>query len=56
MLYLTRTMISSVDLACYEVSRANDWVSVDCCSNESETTIISNFDRLIVCSEREMKE
>ena len=30
MLYLTCTMISSVDLAHYEVSRAQDWVSVDC--------------------------
>ena len=30
MLYLTCTMISSVDLAHYEVSRAKDWVSVDC--------------------------
>ena len=30
MLYLTCTIISSVDLACYGVSRANDWVSVDC--------------------------
>ena len=28
--YLTCTMISSVDLACYGVSRAKDWVSVDC--------------------------
>ena len=30
MLYLTCTMISSVDLAHYGVSRAEDWVSVDC--------------------------
>ena len=30
MLYLTRTMISSVDLACYGVPRAKDWVSMDC--------------------------
>ena len=29
MLYLTCTMISSVVLACYGVSRAKDWVSVD---------------------------
>ena len=29
MLYLTCTMISSVDLALYGVSRAKDWVSVD---------------------------
>ena len=30
MLYLTCTMISSVDLAHYGVSRAKDWVFVDC--------------------------
>ena len=30
MLYLTCTTITSVDLAHYEVSRANNWVSVDC--------------------------
>ena len=30
MFYLTCTMISSVDLACYGVSRGKDWVSVDC--------------------------
>ena len=30
MRYLTCTMISSVDLAHYGVSRAKDWVSVDC--------------------------
>ena len=30
MLYLTCTMISSVDLAHYGVSRAKDWVSADC--------------------------
>ena len=30
MLYLTCTTITSVDLAHYVVSRAKDWVSVDC--------------------------
>ena len=30
MLYLTCTMISSVDLAHYRVSRAKVWISVDC--------------------------
>ena len=30
MLYLTCTMISSVDLAHYGVSHAKDWVSLDC--------------------------
>ena len=30
MLYLTCTMISSVDIAHYRVSHAKDWVSMDC--------------------------
>ena len=30
MLYLTCTMIPSVDLAQYGVSHAKDWLSVDC--------------------------
>ena len=30
MLYLTCTMISSVDIAHYGVAHAKDWVSVDC--------------------------
>ena len=30
MLYLTGTIITSVDLAHYGVSRAKDWVSLDC--------------------------
>ena len=30
MLYLTCTMISSVDLAHFGLSRAKDWLSVDC--------------------------
>ena len=33
MLYLACTMISSVDLAHYGVSRAKDWIFVDCGSN-----------------------
>ena len=33
MLYLTCTTITSVDLAHYGVSRAKDWVSVDCGTN-----------------------
>ena len=40
MLYLTCTMLSSVDLAHYGVSRATDWVSVDC------GAILSNFRNL----------
>ena len=34
MLYLTCTTITSVDLAHYGVSRAKDWVSVDCGTNK----------------------
>ena len=34
MLYLTCTTITSVDLAHYRVSRAKDWVSVDCGTNK----------------------
>ena len=30
MLYLTCTMVSSVDFAHYAVSYAKDWVSMDC--------------------------
>ena len=30
MLYITCTAITSIDLAHYGVSRAEDWVSVDC--------------------------
>ena len=33
MLYLTCTAITSVDRAHYGVSRAKDWVSVDCGTN-----------------------
>ena len=33
MLYLACTMISSVELAHYGVSRAKDWVSMDCGTN-----------------------
>ena len=33
MICLTCTIISSVDLAHYGVSRAKDWVSVDCGTN-----------------------
>ena len=33
MLYLTCTMVSIVDLAHYGISRAKDWLCVDCCTN-----------------------
>ena len=45
MLYLTCTTISSVDLARYRVSRAKDWVSVDCGTSDIliELTVFINF-------------
>ena len=42
MLYLTCTTIISVDLSHYGVSRAKDWVSVDCGTN----TLIKQTDFL----------
>ena len=42
MLYLTCTTITSVDLAHYGVTRAKDWVSVDC-----GTSIYTPFNTLI---------
>ena len=35
MLYLTCTMVFSVDIAHYGVPRAKDWVFVDCGTNSS---------------------
>ena len=40
MLYLTCTMISSVDLAHYGVSRIKDWVSGDCGTSESNSVFV----------------
>ena len=43
MLYLTCTIISSIDLAHNRVSHAKDWVSVDCGTNQlciMETVVI----------------
>ena len=37
MLYLTCTMITSVDLAHYRVSLAENWVSVDCGTSDLRT-------------------
>ena len=37
MLYLTCSTIISVDLAHYGVSRAKDWVSVDCGTSDNNT-------------------
>ena len=43
MLYLTCTTITSVDLAHYGVSRAKDWVSVDCGSMCTYLLFLFNF-------------
>ena len=51
MLYLTCSMISSVDLACYGVSRAKDWVSVDCYNDQELTQLISTS-----CPEHQMEK
>ena len=40
MLYLTCTMISSVDLAHLEVTSAKDWVSMDCGTNTVKKILI----------------
>ena len=40
MLYLTCTTITSVDLAHYGISRAKDWVSVDCGTRTSFLSIL----------------
>ena len=48
MLYLTCTMISSVDLACYGVSRAKVWVSVDCGTMHSLSLKTSSINELII--------
>ena len=36
-------MKSSVDLACYGVSRAKDWVSVDCGTNSKDIAIFNKY-------------
>ena len=47
MLYLTCTTITSVDLAHYGVSRAKDWVSVDCgtinAASRAKKKLLSTF-------------
>ena len=61
MFYLTCTMISSVDLAQYRVSRAKDWVSVDCGTScrsilplESQSIKWSNIDYDMTYSSRQI--
>ena len=39
MLYVTCSMISSVDLANYGASRAKDWVSVNCVTRVERKTL-----------------
>ena len=39
MLYLACIMVSSVDLAQYGVSRAKDWVSVDCGTDDFKVVL-----------------
>ena len=43
MLSLTCTTITNVDLAHYGVSRAKDWVSVDCGIKFFKVVIITNL-------------
>ena len=43
MLYFTCTTITSVDLAHYGVSRAKDWVSVDCGPRKKNLTTVLVF-------------
>ena len=43
MLYLTCTTITSVDLAHYGVSRAKEWVSVDCGTSRFKYVAKSRF-------------
>ena len=43
MLYLTCTTITSVDLAQYGVSRAKDWISVDCGTNSVRGIMLKVF-------------
>ena len=49
MLYLTCTMIVSEDLAHYGVSRAEDWVSVDCGTNTVIILDVPNFRIFTIC-------
>ena len=42
MLYLTYTMISSVDLAHYGVSHVKDRVSVDCGTNKGKNLLLGD--------------
>ena len=50
MLYLTCTIISSVDLAHYKVSRAQDWVSVDCGTRKYSWLSLRYFEQCRIIS------
>ena len=50
MLYLTCTTITSVDLAHYGVSRAKDWVSVDCGTIPGYDCGLVQIQQSLVCS------
>ena len=53
MLYLTCTTITSVDFAHYGVSRAKDWVSVDCGTNSVRAYLycqpVDKYSQLLIC-------
>ena len=50
MLYLTCTMITSVDVAYYGVSHAKDWVSVDCGTKNLQCFSFSLHSRTHFCT------
>ena len=52
MLYLTCTTITSVDLAHYGVSRAKDWVSVDCGTNVYYCICIISCPVILQCKKK----
>ena len=45
----TCTMILSVDLAHYGISRVKDWVSGDCGTMYSQICLCGNFYQLVTC-------
>ena len=50
MLYLTCTTITSIDLAHYGVSRAKDWVSVDCGTIMNKCNLATDLDYVLPLS------
>ena len=47
MLYLTCTMLSSVDIAHYGVPREKDWVSVDCGTSDRRAWFVLLYGEII---------